>query len=195
MKYVKKFLEHFAAVPAFTARDAKLFLSSLGASEGYAQLFLSNMQKRGLARRIRKGVYSMGNDPAIAGFAYSPSYHGLQDALSILGLWGQGTNTVLLTPLHIRAGEKEILGGKVLVRHISRKMFFGFGPARYFDKWILSSDVEKTLIDFVYFREPLADEALTEIKKRLDRKKLKGYLARCPKRLRERVNSILQSSR
>ena len=192
MKYVKKFIEHFSGLPAFTARDARLFLSGLGASPGYAQLFLANLLKSGRVRRIKKGVYTFGDDPMLAGFAFYPSYHGLQDALSILNLWEQETNTVIVTPLKVRSGMREMLGGKVMVRRISRDMFFGFDAVRYFDYWIQVSDVEKTLIDFVYFREPLGEDTLREMKKRIEMGKLGRYLQRCPGWVKKRVGSALE---
>ena len=191
MKYVIKFREHFSKASVFTTNDAKLFLSSLGASEQYAHLFLNQMLKKGEINRIKKGTYTFGTDPMLAGFAYRPSYHGLQDALSILDLWDQETNTILITPLKVRTGAHEILGGTVIIRRINRKMFFGFEMVKYFDYWIAVTDVEKTLIDFIYFKEPLQAGVLEEIKKRIDRKKLDEYLGRCSPRVRKRVRSAL----
>jgi len=192
MKYLKKFREHFSKWPSFTSRDAMLFLSQMGASKGYSWLLLINLTKKGEIRKLKRGVYTFGTDPMLAGFAFSPSYHGLQDALSVLDLWDQETNTVIITPRKVRAGMREMLGGKVLVRKISRKMFFGFSTIKYFDYWIQVSDVEKTLIDFVYYREALQPQVLEEIKKRIDRNKLSGYLQRCPLKLRKKVLAAMK---
>ena len=191
MKYVKKFFEHFSDTPVFTSRDVRLFLLKQGASKGYVYLFITNLLHSGKIRKIKKGVYTFGDDPMLAGFAFYPSYHGLQNALSVLNLWEQETNTVIITPLKVRSGMREILEGKVLVRRIDRSMFFGFDSVKYFDYWIQVSDVEKTLIDFVYFREPLSKDVLEEIKKRINRKKLDGYLKRCPERIRKKVRMLL----
>lgn len=191
MKYLKKFKEHFSKWPAFTSRDALLFLSELGASRAYSHLLLINVVKKGDVHKIKKGVYTFGDDPALASFAFSPSYHGLQDALSLLDLWDQETNTVLITPLRVRGGVREILGSKVFVRKIDRKMFFGFTSLKYFDYWIQVSDVEKTLIDFVYFKVPLQPIVLEEIKKRIDQDKLDGYLKQCSSRVKRGVRSLL----
>jgi hypothetical protein len=86
---------------------------------------------------------------------------------------------------------RECAGGKVLVRRISRRMFFGFGMLKYFGCWIAVSDIEKTLIDFVYFREPLMQETLKEIRRRMDKEKLNGYLKWCPGWVRKRVRTLL----
>ncbi|HIH19137.1 TPA: hypothetical protein HA225_04105 [Candidatus Micrarchaeota archaeon] len=56
------------------------------------------------------------------------------------------------------------------------------------------SDVEKTLIDFFHFRERLPQDALVEIKMRMDGKKLGEYLKRCPKRMRVKVRNALAAS-
>ncbi len=191
MKYVKKFVEHFSDTPAFTARDARMFLLQQGASKEYAYLFITNLLRSGKLRKIRKGIYTFGDDPILAGFAFYPSYHGLQNALSILNLWEQETNTVIITPLKVRSGIREMLGGKVLIRRIDRKMFFGYDSVKYFDYWISVSDVEKTLIDFIYFKEPLSRDVLEEMKKRINRKKLGEYLERCPERVRKKIKALL----
>jgi len=195
MKYMKKFIEHFSTMPVFTARDARLFLIEHGASKEYTYLFITHLIRTNKIRKIKRGVYTFGDDPVLAGFAFYPSYHGLQDALSILNLWEQETNTVLITPLKIRSGVREILGGKVLIRRISRKMFFGFESVKYSDYWIEVSDVEKTLIDFVYFRAPLSKAVLDEMRKRIDRKKLEEYLRRCPERVRKKVRDLLSKKK
>ena len=51
-------------------------------------------------------------------------------------------------------------------------MFFGFQPLKFYDAWLPVSTPEKTLIDFVYFRQPLPKEALEELLKKIDGKKL-----------------------
>lgn len=191
MKYIGKFREHFFKVPAFTARDARLFLSQLGAGKEYPYLLLTNLLRKGEIRKLKRGTYTFGNDPMLASFAYFPSYHGLQDALSLLDLWDQETNAVIITPAKARSGMREILGGKVIVKRISRGMFFGFDSIKYFDYWIPVSDVEKTLIDFIYFREPLQEEVLARMKKRINRKKMEEYLKRCPERVGKKVRLLL----
>jgi len=187
MKYLAKFREHFSDRPVFTIRDAKLFLSEMGASKEYCYLLISNLLKKGEIKKLKRGVYTFGDDPMLAGFAFSPSYHGLQDALSILDLWDQETNTVIVTPLKVRRGVRKMLGGKVIIRRINRNMFFGYTVVRYFNYWIQVSDVEKTLIDFVYFKEPLQPDVLKEMRERMDKKKLEEYLKMCSPGLREKV--------
>ncbi len=193
MKYLQKFREYFSERTIFTIRDVKFFLSDLGVSKGYQYLLISNLLKKGEIKKLKRGVYTFGNDPMLANFAFSPSYHGLQDALSLLDLWDQETNTIVVTPLKVRIGFREMFGSKVFVRRIDRRMFFGFDTIKYFDYWIPVSDVEKTFIDFVYFKEPLSKAVLTEMKKRINKRKLNDYLKRCTKHLKKQVLLIYKS--
>ena len=63
---------------------------------------------------------------------------------------------------------------------------------KYFDYWFAVSDVEKTLIDFVYFKEPLQDEVLEEIRGRIEKNKLNEYLEQCRPGIKKRVLSLLR---
>ena len=123
---------------------------------------------------------------------FSPSYHGLQDALSIYGLWQQQTIPVLITPRKVRSGERMVLDSKILVRRINRKMFFGFEEKKYFDSWITISDMEKTLIDFVYYGEPLDKQTLRKMKKKINMKTMNSYLRLVNKKTREKVLGLLK---
>jgi predicted transcriptional regulator of viral defense system len=192
MKYMQKFRKHFSDRPVFTSNDVLLFLSELGATKEYSYLLISNLLKKGEIKKLKKGFYTFHDDPTLSSFAFSPSYHGLQDALSLLDLWDQETNTVLITPRKMRMGRREILGSAVFVRRINRKMFFGYSAIKYFKFWIQVSDVEKTLIDFVYFHEPLQDEVLGEMKRRIDMKKLTIYLKRCSASLKKKVLTLIR---
>lgn len=190
MKYSSEFEEVFAKKPVFSAREAKLFLRKRGASAGYARLFLHKLAKK-KSHRISKGVYSFRQEMQVVGMAYEPYYYGLQDALSLHNAWEQETNPVVITPRKVRVGTKKFLGQNYWVRKISRKMFFGYETVRYDDFWINVSDLEKTLIDFAYFKLPLPKETVGEIKERLQEKRLQEYLRRCPAWVRKRVQKIL----
>lgn len=69
-------------------------------------------------------------------------------------------------------------------------MFFGFEQVKYYDDWISVSDPEKTLIDFIYFKEPLDKTTLKEIKKKIDKKKLKEYLKKVSKKVKEKIKKM-----
>jgi predicted transcriptional regulator of viral defense system len=191
MKYMKKFIDHFSSFPVFKMSDVRIFLTGLGAKRSYVYTLITNLLRSGKIEKLKRGFYTFRGDPMLASLAFSPSYHGLQDALSLHNLWEQETNTIIITPRKVRVGLRTMLGGNVLVRRISRNMFFGFENMKYHDVWITVSDAEKTLIDFVYFKEPINESTLNEIKKRMDRKKMDGYLKRCPERIRKKILKLI----
>lgn len=180
MKYVKELQERFRNSPAFTISDLKVCLGSKGIGKGYLNLLVHNLLTKGELKRISRGIYTFRSDTQVVGFGFRPFYYGLQDALSLRNLWEQETNPVVITPRKVRCGVRNFEGANYIVKRISRKMFFGFEMMKYMDFWIPVSETEKTLIDFVYFKQPLTAEVLTEIKQRLDKKKLERYLKRCP---------------
>ena len=192
MKYVNLVREHFGNHPLFSFRDLGIFLSKQGISKNYAFLLVHNLLKKGEIHRLTKGFYTFQNDVSVAGFAFSPFYYGLQNALSLRNLWEQETNPVILTPRKVRTGLRQVMDSNVLVRRIQRKMFFGFDLVKYYDFWLPVSDAEKTLIDFVYFKEPLPEDALSELKKKIRQKTLKSYLKKCPSFLRKRIKILLK---
>ncbi len=192
MKYINRIRENFKPMPFFTARDVKIVLSEYKISAGYARALLKNLVKKGEIKRLAKGVYTFHDDVLVSGFAFYPFYYGLQEALSLWNLWEQETNPVIITPRKVRQGMRPVLGARVFVRRIRRKMFFGFESIKYYEWWIPVSDPEKTLIDFVYFKEPLYDEVLREIKKVLRKDVLNSYLKRCPAYLNKRVLNLVK---
>ena len=191
MKYVGEVRERFANAPVFTISDLKVLLGRKGISRGYLHLLVHNLLARGEVKRVSRGVYTFRSELEAVGFGFRPFYYGLQEALSLRNLWEQETNPVVITPRKVRTGVRTFEGANYVVRRISRRMFFGFDMVRYADFWIPVSDVEKTLIDFVYFRQPLSREAAAEIRKRADKKALDGYLKRCPARVKKGVRRIM----
>ncbi len=185
MKYVKSAREHFFGQHVFSVRDLSIFLAEKGISRPYARLLLHNLLKKGEIVRVSRGIYSFKKDPAHWGFAFSPFYYGLQESLSLRNLWEQETIPVIITPLKVRPGVREVSGSNILVRRIKRKMFFGFEMMEHYDSFIPVSDTEKTLLDFQYFREPLPENALKELLRKAEGKKLESYLKKYPKRFRE----------
>lgn len=83
------------------------------------------------------------------------------------------------------------MDSNVILRRIKPSYFFGAEMLRYGDLFVPVSNLEKTLIDFIYFREPLEREVLSALKRKIDRKKLENYLKIYPKRFRENVDRTL----
>ncbi len=187
--YTRELKARLGGQPSFTIADARRLFPKV--SRAYLSLLLHNLCKRSEIFRISRGVYSFSNDTTVAGFAYSPFYYGLQNALSIHGLWEQATNPVILTPRHVRTGRRVFAGANYIVRRASRPMFFGYELMQYSGFWVPVSDVEKTFLDMVHFRQPISSELLAEFRRRLDKKELSVYLGKCPARLAKRVRERL----
>lgn len=192
MKHVGLVRKWLKRQPVFSIKDLRVLLAKNRISKPYSNLLVHNMLKSGELHRIAKGVYSFQSDAMVSGFAFSPFYYGLQEALSLRNLWEQETNPVIITPKKIRPGLRQIMGSNVLVRRISRKMFFGFDLVKYYDFWLPVSDAEKTLIDFVYFKEHLPKEALEELAAKINKKKLGQYLKKCNSKTSDKVKKLIK---
>ena len=183
--HIDRVREFVARTPIFTARD----VAAIVGYSGYALLMLHNLAGRGEVHRVARGLYSRLDDPVLAVFAFAPAYLGLQEALSMRGGWEQETNVVLVTSGKAAPGEREVLGGRVIVHRVAPKYFFGFDHVPYGDFDVPVSDLEKTLIDLVYFREPPGEDVFGELLEKADREVLDGYLARYPKGFAARFRS------
>jgi len=192
MTYTSKLRLRFEKEPAFCARDIRLFFAGSHLSAEYQNLMVHKLLKEGKLQRIGRGIYTFRQETQAVGFAFQPFYYGLQDALSLRNLWEQETVPVVITPRKVRAGRREFLGSNYIVRRIGRSMFFGFGMVKYGDFWVPVSDLEKTLIDFVHFRQPLPRELATALKKSVRRDVMDGYLKRVPVRLAKKVRVLLK---
>lgn len=194
MKYVNLVREHFSKQYVFSVRDLSIFLSKKRISKPYAYLLLHNLLKRNEIVRVSRGIYSFKKDPVHWGFAFSPFYYGLQEALSLRNAWEQESIPVIITPRRVRPGPREISGANILVRRIKRKAFFGFEMIKHYDSFIPVSNTEKTLIDFFYFKEPLPENALDNLLSRANKKKLHAYLQKYPARFRKTFEKAVKKA-
>ena len=107
-------------------------------------------------------------------YCIKPSYIGLENALSLHGLWEQETNVILITPRRLRFGVREVLGANVVIHHISKEHFFGYEYMDYYDLKIPVSDTEKTFIDWIYYYDEIDKDLLELFDKKINRKYLKS---------------------
>lgn len=166
MTYGNRVKEQYKNEYKFTKKDASKLFSKDKISNEYLDQLLHNLVKQNKIIRITNGSYTFKKDLMVSGFAYSPFYYGLQEALSLRNLHEQETNPIIITKNKIKPGIKTIQGSNVLLRRIDCKYFFGFDFIKYYDMEIPVSDYEKTLIDFVYYNEPLSKEVINDLKKK-----------------------------
>ncbi|HOZ35702.1 MAG TPA: hypothetical protein PLK55_01815 [archaeon] len=192
MTYENRLRDVYKEEYKFTKKDASKLFSKDKISNEYLDQLLHNLVKQNKIIRITNGSYTFKKDLMVSGFAYSPFYYGLQEALSLRNLHEQETNPIIITTNKIKPGIKTIQGSNVLLRRIDCKYFFGFDFIKYYDMEIPVSDYEKTLIDFVYYNEPLSKEVINELKKKIDKTKLQNYLLRYSKKIRAKANLLLK---
>jgi len=81
------------------------------------------------------------------------------------------------------------------LKRVPGKYMFGYEYYKYplenREIYIPYSDIEKTFIDMIYFKQPLDKEVILEFRKKINKKKLLDYLKRYPKRFRDNVISKL----
>jgi predicted transcriptional regulator of viral defense system len=190
MKYKKEFTYHFSKRKVFSLKDVRIFFKNKNISKDYSKNMLSNLNKKKEIIRISSGKYTFKKDIVNIGFAFSPFYYGLQDALSYHNLHTQETNPIIITQNKIKPGVRSISGTNVYLRRISRKYFFGFDFIKYYDIEIPVSDIEKTLIDLVYYRQDISKEIIDNSKDKIDLKKLNEYLFKYPPFIKKKLFTL-----
>ncbi len=195
MKYVKAFLKYFKVFPTFTAKDAKLFLKKNGAGSDYYKVFMHNMIKSGNVFSVGRGHYTLHDDPVVAGFAFSPFYYGMEMALTHYKLWDYMTPISIVTTNRVRKGSIELLGRNASVRRIQKEKFFGYSMVYYKDDiYIPMADIEKTLIDSVYFHSRFNKGVYVAIAEKIDRKRLARYLKHYNNIIKKQVSDLLKTA-
>ncbi|MDE1825527.1 MAG: type IV toxin-antitoxin system AbiEi family antitoxin domain-containing protein [Candidatus Micrarchaeota archaeon] len=190
MKYIGPIRKRFNNfdVPVFRRSELKLIK---GLSDSYMKVLVHNLLARGEIKRITKGTYTFHDDADVVCFAFSPSYYGLEDALSIRRISEQGTNPVVVTLRNVRRGARNFGNKKYLVYHLDKSLFFGYDLVRRGDFWIPVSDLEKTLIDMAYFKVNIRNELWPEILANIDKKRLGKYLKKYDKKFQKLMHNLI----
>jgi predicted transcriptional regulator of viral defense system len=194
MKYIGYVREHFSdpGFPVVKLSDLRTALKSKNISDAYLKRLVNYMMHSGELKRITKGTYTLHDDITVVGFAFQPFYYGLENALTIKKLWEQGTNPIVVTTKMARTGIREFENANYLIQRIPRNLFFGVELVKYYDFWISVSDIEKTLIDFVYFKHYLREDVVKGMREKLDKQRLKDYLIKYPPQIRKNVLGVLK---
>jgi predicted transcriptional regulator of viral defense system len=188
-------IKHITKIRAFCKKTYVISFQSIKnivGEEKYAKVLVHNMVKSGELFRITKGRYSLHEDPTLAVFCFKPAYLGLQDALSIHNLWEQEAITIILTTKTVREGLRTICDTNVHLRRLPHSFFFGVVYLQYGDFYVPVSDIEKTFIDLLYYKQPISTRVLAQFRKRIDKKKLKKYLGVYDKEFTKRTQLFLE---
>lgn len=189
-KYLGKIISLFNKSPVVSAGSISRIIRDRKNVKQYPKQLIRNLVLKDKIRILTKGYYTLYEEPSLAVFCFRPAYLGLQDALSYHGLWEQETIPIMITSKKVRQGIRKILGMNVLVRRIDKKYLFGFEYEKYGGFYLPVSDIEKTFIDMVYFKQHLDSETIKEFKKRSSKNKLKEYLKNYPLRFRKNFEAL-----
>ncbi len=190
-KYLQEIEALFSKSPVVSYSSIYRAITSRKKVKQYAKRMVHHLIAKGRIKRLAKGYYTAFDDASLAVFCFQPAYLGLQDALSFHNLWEQETVPVLVTTRKVRPGMRCILGTNVLVRRIERKYFFGFEYKQEGNAALPYSDMEKTFLDMVYFKERLGRDVIAAFKERIDMKKLRLYLKKYSVIVRKRALSCI----
>jgi len=192
MKYKKQLYDNFKKSKVFSLRDVRILFNNKNISKDYSKNLMSNLIKEKKIHKITNGKYTFQEEIMCIGFAFSPFYYGLQEALSLHNLHEQETNAIIITTNKIKPGIREIMDTNVYLRRIDKKYFFGYDFIKYYDIEIPVSDIEKTLIDLVYYKESISKDVILEIKKKIDLIKLNKYLEKYPITIKNKVLDLIK---
>lgn len=191
MKYLTAIKERYKDKILFTKRDIKILLNH-NLKNNYLNLLIHNLVKQKKIRKLAKGAYTFREELEVVGFAYSPFYYGLQDALSYHKLWEQETIPVVITSKKIKPGIRKINDSNVLLKRISRKYLFGIDYIKIKDLDVPISDLEKTYIDMIYYKQPISIELKQEFKNKINIKKFEEHLKNYSLRFQNKVKNYFK---
>jgi len=189
VKYLDKIRELLKKSPVVDINSLKRVMEKK--DKKYIHLLINNLLKKKEIKQITKGYYSLEENSNLLLFTLKPAYLGLQDAMSFYGIWEQETVPVIVTTRNVRTGIRQVFGANALIRKINKKYFFGLDYFQENNYALPYSDIEKTFIDMVHFKQPLDKEAIKEFKKQIDKAKLKEYLQVYPNKTKKRILKLL----
>jgi predicted transcriptional regulator of viral defense system len=190
-KYLRKVENLFNKSPVVSFSSIQRIIKDTKNTE-YGKQLIRNLALKGKIKKLAKGCYTAHDNPECAVFCFRPAYLGLQDALSLHNLWEQETIPVIITVNAVRQGIRKIINTNVLIRRIDPKYFFGIEYKALGDIYYPYSDIEKTFIDMLYFREKVSNDVLASVKQNMDKKKLAGYLKKYPRMFQNQVEKLLK---
>lgn len=174
---------------SFTVNDvAKI----TGQDKEIINVFLHRQVERGILNRIKKGHYSFDNlNKFQLASTYKNSYLGLHSALEFYGTTTQRFLSIDLI------GEKQLQSTKNTLHHkVKEELFFGYEKVELDGIWFFVSNLEKTLIDCVYFSNKVylseIREFIRQKKEELDIDRTRDYLNKInSSTLNKRVSYLL----
>lgn len=180
MKLGDRITDAFKDFKTFTLNDVRVLLSERGGSvsDRTIRVTLSRMAKKRRIYKVTKGVFSLQKRDEFSGFAFAPFYYGGVAALMIRDLIDDQVKMEVMTTRRVKRSVLEIYGGDTMIvlHHIPKKYYFGFGDEKYGSITVPVSDPEKTLIDLFYYKRAMSIQDYAGVLKRIKIRRLRYYL-------------------
>jgi predicted transcriptional regulator of viral defense system len=176
----REFLELTRREPVITTKQVAAALGD----RGYAWTFLNRMLGRGLVRRLKRGYYTVHEDPVIyASHVHHPSYISLWYALQ-----HYGTTTQLPVKVEVMARRSETIEK---VEFIKTREMWGYKSVNYGGFRIFMAELEKAIIDAVDTERVPVDEVGNAMKT-ADLDKLEEYVLRMPVSTMKKIGYVAE---
>ncbi len=188
-KYLDKIEELLKKSPVVSFKSIQRIV---GGKSGYAKIVINNLLKKDRVMHLAKGYYTIHKDISLAVFCFKPSYLGLQSALSFHGLWEQETIPIIITSRRVKPGLRAVDEMNIFIRRARKDLVFGFSHLKDGDFYIPYSDIEKTFIDLIVFKQRISPEVLSKICVKINKKVLAHYLKNYSVFTRKKVLKILE---
>lgn len=186
-KYLNNIKNLFRKSPVVSSSSISRLINNKKKIKQYQKQLIRNLMLKGKIKRLAKGFYTIHDDTSLIVFCFKPSYLGLQDSLSFYELWEQETIPIIITSRKIRQGIRSISGMNILIRRIDKKYLFGFKYQKEGNFYFPYSNIEKTFIDMIYFKQKISNEVIKNILKKINKGRLNRYLKIYPKKFRKKV--------
>lgn len=191
-KYQQDIEKLFQKSPVVSFASIKKVVTNKKRVKQYVKQVVRNLVLAEKIKKLTKGYYTIHNEASLAVFCFQPAYLGLHDALSYHGLWEQETIPLIVTARKVRTGIRSILGSNVYLHRLAPEYYFGVEHSSGQSFALPYSDIEKTLIDLVHFKQNISNDVRNEFRKRINTNKLKQYLDHYPEKMRKKVMELLK---
>ena len=178
-------------------------------SKKYSRLVLKKrlyeLKERGWLVPLRRGLYFVSDissrgfvnvSPFVIAAAFNEnSYISMDSALSFYGLFEQSLRTTSsVTPY--KSKKYAFQGSTYRYMKIRKQLYFGFKSANAEGYYFKIAELEKVILDYLYFKNDtysmdLLIEKLKKAKDRLDTVKLFGYAKKFPEATRRKLGFIM----
>jgi predicted transcriptional regulator of viral defense system len=150
-------------------------------SKKSASVYINRMLKKKLLFRIEKNKVSITDDHFIvASQIILPAYLSLTTALYLLNAIQQVVDKVYVITTRQKKS-KEVFGVKTHFIKVDSNLMFGYSKVRKGNSFIMLADIEKTILDCLYFQRYCSLQYLCEALKKADIVKLESYVKRFKK--------------